>query len=114
MSQVSQLVFDVDPLTTTEKEIGKSTNSMTSPLVKLNYRSDMIDFKHQRTITITNVANDELLSSSKYAMYGTLMYLTSSTLTLSFGGLIGQFTLDDVQHSQLSDFCAAKWYCYIT
>lgn len=113
MSQLTQLVFDVDASTASEKEIAENVNSMSSPAVKLNYRSDMLNFRSNCRVVLSNTANAEMLTASKYAMFGTLMYFRNSTLTLSFGGLIGEFTLDEQQNARLCEECSGKWYCYV-
>lgn len=113
MSLVTQFVFDVDSSKTQEKNIGKCTGSMTSPMVKLNYRSDMIHFKCNRKIVLSSSPSAELLKQYDYVMQGTMMYFKNSTLTISFGGLIGEFTLNEQQNERLLEDCSSKWVCYI-
>ncbi len=113
MSLLTQFVYDVESSKTQEKDVGKYTGSMTSPTVKLNYRSDMIHFKCDRKILLSNTPSAELLKEYAYAMQGTMMYFKNSTLTISFGGLIGEFTLDQQQNERLLEDCSNKWICYI-
>lgn len=97
-SHIIQYTYEIDPKDMKNTNLMDRIDTVETSQIRLNYHNECIDFNTKRTLILenSNKINETLKEKAEYIMCGRALTVgPSKCLNISFGGLIGEFKIDN-------------------